>query len=1359
MLLLAKLMKSCSFGFLLGAFLMLWTVPVLGFGGRNHTVEVQRYSVSDGLLHNHVYHTFEDGRGFLWLVTLNGLQFFDGKSFITVMKWPVISDPNDARIILEDSSGGLWLRIIENGAPSFYIINSKTRKVVQLANSMPQFLPSSAVDVAKNSKGELLASDKEGRLWRRSEQRNWEVIFQHPNGAFQFLGSQFLGDRFWVKSYTRKANTFQYSCIDLLTFSILFTRTEIGDKALVPFVQDSIWYLGRGSKVRYHLNRVSEHVYPSTVTSVLSSESIVHWVPQKRQLWLFDKQKLLLYDETDQSVFPITKEHLKKQPLGNVFEIRVDSEDIAWVSTINGLFKIRLVPARFTKLFWEDPEDNSNPFTNSCRGIVGHTNGNIFINNNYKTEVYNRRTSKVESQIQFDLAPFGIAKDKDGSVWIGSDHYFLVNYAPDGKRKRTIHPTASLDKGLIWSIYPDVDRVWLGLNGGLGYYDRNLDRVLEYPTQIGMEDLLRADIYYITGEEDKASILLATSNGFYRIDPIEYSVERYWKAGKGQFKLPVENIRHFCKTQKGIYWFASAEGLLKWNPATQQTTLFTTEDGLPHNNLYAVYEDARGFLWISSDYGIIQFDPETEHFRYFLERDGITYSEFNRISHAQLADGTLLFGSLNGVTIFQPADFWDDFFQTAPTNLIVKSASLFDGEIGKEVDVLSHLYDNGWFVIQPSDRYLTLRVAQSDYSISEFVGFTYLIEGLNETWVPIQGDQIQVAGIPPGNYFIKIRAKNWNGNFSESDITIPLRVLAPVYLRPWFLLLLVVLLSAALLWAVKLREKMFKERQLKLEKEVENRTLKITKAKELIEKQSSEIAFLAEEKEKIFTNISHEFRSPISLILGAVRALSRELPPQSKQKELLSIAERNTQQLLDMVNEILNLIVKQGERKVAKKETIHLADQVKQVIADFQLVAKEKGVRLQIETGNFSKLEVEADPSFIQIILTNLLSNAVKFTPQRGRIDVRLVQDMASHTALLTVADTGKGIHAIDLPFIFDRFYQSTLPGAANEGGAGIGLALTKELVESLGGTINVESELGKGSTFSVYLPLAAEQSHCTDLKAGEAPAARQTNWIPESETIKRTILVVEDHPDFQFLLRKHLQESHHIVGVYNGVEALDYLRQHPNPDLIITDLMMPLMDGFQLLAALKSKSVFANIPVLVYSAKGTPTDEAAALRLGASAFRVKPISETELLELIHQLMQAGKSNQTDLLVEIPAFEQLSMEDQSWIRRLNQVTLSELSDPAFSVDQLAQKMLLGRTQFFHEVQRIGNMTPHAFIKEVRLQQARLHLERQELDTPHEVAMLVGFRDEKYFARLYRERFGKSISSYMRKSGVDLRKKE
>ncbi|MCB0641531.1 MAG: response regulator, partial [Phaeodactylibacter sp.] len=678
--------------------------------------------------------------------------------------------------------------------------------------------------------------------------------------------------------------------------------------------------------------------------------------------------------------------------------------------------------------------------------------------------------------------------------------------------------------------------------------------------------------------------------GLICIDQQKGVVGWYHKEAEKGHHLPFQEVYWLYKDADDVYWAATNHnGLVKFSLNqslnVQSFQQYTTDDGLSSDVIYALFEDAYERLWMSTQSGLTCLDKKTGAVRIFTDNQGqLPVNEFNRISGFQAPDGRLYFGSVQGVIGFHPNEIDTASYDK---KLLLSSVEFFVGKQEERRDETKTVLEANKLVVQPNVRFAKIEVALADYFDAEGARFFYKIEGRHDAFRPMDGNSIQLSNLPYGKYRLRFRGQARDKRFSTSEINLSLVVLRPFYLRWWFVLLVAAAIIGLFGLFYNWRVAQLKKQQAELEKVVKQRTEKIRQDKILIEQQAEELKALDQLKDRFFANISHELRTPLTMIAGPLGNLLKNKSDLSeKQLHSLQVIKRHTNYLKNRINEIMELNRLEVNKGQIDLQPIKLYDFLKVSIGNFESIAPEKQIILSFDYQMKKTAQILADKDKLEHIIYNYLSNAFKYTPKGGRVKVA-VQEVENRIRL-EVEDTGKGIPEEDIPNLFERFFQAQ--NAQKVGSSGIGLALCREIAELLNGRVWVESRLGKGSTFFFEWPYEAfigivEREPSENMAEGILPNA-QSLANPTGTKQQATILLTEDNHDLREYIQVILSEEYTVYTAENGKEALDWLANNPEPDLILSDIMMPVMDGLELLETIKSTDQFRHIPMVMLTAR-----------------------------------------------------------------------------------------------------------------------------------------------------------------------------
>jgi len=1350
-----------------------------------YLINIRHLDIQDGLSHRIVNSIYQDKNGLIWIGTENGIDRYDGFEF---KSWTKAKDGLAFRRIhhiLEDDTGLFWLftnklhhRKDQVQGISFF--DPYTYEHWSIEERFKEGLP---FDLSKVTN---YFSSPDGRILFDMPDQVWE--YQSSTGftkldvPHKFIPAEYgqnlkiygnLGDSLVAYNSSKE--------LELLINDHRNNRMVSWvneDKVLLfdhfPENQNNHCLTMASLKEDYSKKvLINTFHYRRTTKVGYNDKNQQIWAISQGLIKVFDLNGQLIYD-SENEVTPLLKRE------GRV--LLFDNKGNVWLGTNNGVYLVNLKKNPFKRLIYTPSVASIGTEGISCRGII-EVDGMLYVNSHSGKQRVDLKTGKVDVlQNIFPREetkannPFPYAKSQKGVVWTGTEK-LIAQRRSDGKE-------ISIGKeelpGRIWSIYEDQKQVvWMGSsNSGLYYFDSKagMDKLLPFPVSAAFSSLSKSTILDIK-EDEGGRLILSSNNGLYRINRVDKTIERYWSGGEGAYYLPAEKFQHTLIDSMGILWLATdGSGLIRWDTRQNKWKQFTQIDGLSNNNIYAVYADDAGYLWLSSDYGVMRFNKRTFEVRKYFEDDGISHYEFNRTSHYQNDQGVLYFGSLNGVTAFDPKTL----NQNTPNENQNRASLIYvatrKGGKPEFTDITQTIADQPTLVLNHDERNLIFKFKSDNYLHSDRLHFFYQLEGLNNEWVSLNGNELRIQELGIGAYKLKVKVQNPDGSFSAQSLLLNFRIRKPFTHTYWFLggvlLFVAFLVWRALEWKVsRLRTKKLELEQIVLlrTEKIRQQAEQVREDKQTIEQQAIELKELAKTKSRFFANISHELRTPLSLILGPLNRILRrnEIGPEDRRN--LNLMRQHGTQLIGRIDELLDLARMESNQLEIHEKPAFLYQLLKEQIASFQPFALQKNIQLSFEYQANPQLCIRVDEDKLKKIQGNLISNALKYVENHGIVEVILSDH--GNILRLDIRDNGPGIHPEDLPYIFDRFYRTRDVNKKTLSGTGIGLSLSRELAKVMNGWIEVESQLGEGSCFSFFfnkvevMATALEVDEKSDLN----PTLRGHKVILNKGQKTGTILLVEDHQDLRDFLATELAD-YQIIMAANGIEALEKLKnRHPAgmtggviieerpashlPDLIISDIMMPGMDGFELLAQLKDSEEWQHIPVIMLTARTGEADKLQALRIGVDDYMIKPFDPEELQARVANLLERS------LQRSVPVKEEAStlsppvnnLETQQWLKKVEELVLKQISQPDFTLDRLAADLFISKRQLQRKLKAYTGMTANHYIREIRLHQARQFIENEEVETLSELSYAVGFTDPHYFSTLYQKRYGrKPLSAHIKR---------
>lgn len=1291
-------------------------------------IEAQFIGVEDGLPDRDVFDIVQDREGFIWVATRGAISRYDGERFKTYTSDFLKTLDQNFLNLAVDQFNRIWY-CEEVGKKENYggIIDTRKDSIITFESLSNGLFTSKDVLHIENSKinrNEVLITTLQGGVYKYTAS-GFEKIFQvQTNSLYAFFCEAAADGSYWIlgKNNVSKirngAATAQYS----------FSKTDIdiGVRRIIPHPSEFIiecnslnkysqfWKLENGIFVPFSVEK-------NNLPDLSIAES------DRGEIFYINKDiNLSIRDYAGKPLF-----YFENQMGRGIFK---DNRGIYWVATTDGLLKITV---------------KENPFTilqkgGNIRGIYKDENW-LCIGDYFGNQFKNLKTDEYFHPFIVGRAAMSFSKDKNGHVWVGSSGHKILELKP-GQIEWTVHdiPTALNPNVIIKNT--ETGHLLIGSTNGLFILDLKTKSV----TLVDLPGFSRK-IHVRAFHQNESGFWVTTSKGVYLLDPKTEEVVKRFSDEDG---MPNINLIHLYEDAEGVFWLASKSGgLIRWDIEVGNFQQFTQEDGLFNNTLYAVYEDDFGNLWLPSNYGLMCFDKKSQDTRVFLPKNGIPHEEFNKYAHFKSADGTMYFGGLSGLVKFHPKDFLNSTNSDTPLMLtglrvLTKGKKTLTDKIGvfqaeKNIE------------LAPEDQVLELDLAMLDYESSEQNQFAYQIEGYQNQWIYTKDSRLSIIKPPYGNFQLNIKGRSAAGTWSEEMLSIPLFVSKPFYLKNWFLLLLGLSFLALVYAYFNRRVRRLRKTQQLLESEVKNRTRQIEKDKEIILAQSEDLKALDKAKTQFFSNVTHEFRTPLTLIIGPTEQLITEKINTSEARKKLSVVAANARHLLTLVNQLLDLSKLEGGNM--KKETNRgdIVSYTEALIERFQSVAAKKDLKLKFKS-DIKNRDVIFDKNKWDKIVYNLISNAQKFTPTGGSIEVKLskIKSGELENINLSVSDTGIGIDENNLTKIFDRFYQADNSMTRLQEGTGIGLSLVKELVEFQGGKISVSSKVGEGTEFTVLIPLVESEGVFSPEPIKEDVLSQQIDEIEKTATesfskIKKSeekfrVLIIDDNDDLRGYIRSCLDEP-----IYETLEAADgkaglELALSEVPDLIISDVMMPQKDGFELLNDIRKEIATSHIPVVLLTAKASLDSRLEGLEGGADVYLTKPFNPQELVLRVQKLIEVRRSLQKRYSNgSLPSLkESPHQKEDEFVTNLRNFIIENIDTTNLSGDVIGKHFFISRVHLHRKLKALTGQSISEYVKAIRLQKSVELLEEKKWRIS-EIADKVGFSSISHFSRVFKEEFGKS----------------
>nr|HMT29098.1 two-component regulator propeller domain-containing protein [Bacteroidia bacterium] len=1033
---------------------------------RYHVI-IENIRTDAGLTANIISNGIRDHRGFLWTLTPNGVARFDGEDFLDLSRNKNHLQGNNIFTLAEDEKGFIWLLYLIPGTGSassgkIDLLDTRTLMAQPATEMYPALskLEGQVLAIFTDPSKNIFLMTNTGNVYKKTEDSDFKLLITLP---IQTQGQQknrvFAGKKYiWVLNNDTTAVCMQHDGKNIHTIktgkdgylqplqldadeNLLVMKGSVSEKKIFPeifvFTKDGK-IIAQGEYLSGK-NKVISRIYPIVRSAKqVNGDNILISHPD---------EGMFLRKKTGEHIQLFGKEEMKLYPDIITSHPLFSDENTCWLfSQTAGLFKITFQPARFTNYLGRSslPKGLHQEYC-QARGIYEDTKNNLYVNSWLGLLISDTKSSSVAIRKLFPNTNGLCINVFDSSIYAFNTG--LSAYDPSMNLKYHFHKKNDLSSGNVWSILKTPSgRIWLGTENGLAFTDDISHEIVELQYMNGASGKNQF-VYQIITDSD-GGLWAATSTGLINFTENGKEVRHYNSNAVSKFKLPLEDIFTIYEDRDKNFWIGTnGNGLVKWNRNTGKTETFTMEEGLSSNVIYGILGEQplssqKDVLWMSSTYGLMRFNTATNSINTYTQKDGIAFNEFNRISFYKSKSGTFYFGGIDGVTGFTPSDFINDE-QQLNVPLQILSYNQFINQTNTLSDLTGELLQKSEIVMKPGDKFFTLRFRLMNFE-KEKPSYAYKFDGYDAGWTYVNENSIRISNLPSGKYTLRIKGQNHQGKWSTSELAIPVTVIAPIYKNPIFLIVsgLAVIICAFAFYRWNTR-KLLTEK-IRLEMEVAKRT-------EKIEMQKTELLEMDKLKSRFFANISHELRTPLTLITGPVDAMLHgqygELNPNLK--KALARTEKNGRQLMRFIEQILDLSRLESGKLLIYEKPVVLLSEMHKIESSFKELARTKHQEWKIEYLLPEELIVMMDDDKLEKIIYNLLSNAFKFTPQFGKIIMTIkplkgsefdLSNAEKVDIIFEVTDTGKGIPSEDLPYIFDRFFQSAKMDESNTGGSGIGL-------------------------------------------------------------------------------------------------------------------------------------------------------------------------------------------------------------------------------------------------------------------------------------------------------------------------------
>lgn len=1276
----------------------------------------------------------KDGRGNLWVGTRSGLNYFDLTTY-TITRMPSSFDKSLGSLAINymciAHNDILYVSTTTNG---LYSINLKNNELLKHykhnANDSSSLIDNNISGIAEDNNRRLWIGTHKGLDLLDTTNDSFTHYFTQDNKAIRALSLNKDGQL--VFSPIGKEG-FYTICDDSLSYKAGVIEKNNGDNKMLFYTdrKENTWIALRDIGLVYQDKSTNESIlmsYEKDKPYGISSNTLNNiFEDRDGNMWLSTYEEGVNFLDINRKKFMLLNEDTHPEVENQRIRcLYTDSDNEVWIgSKICGILSNY---KRATNSFVHYRNDENNPESlgdDYVFCIMDASPGYLWVGTSHKgLRLFDKNTGTFTSptiKSGFNSALhsnsiYALEKDKNSRLWIGTGYNGLFIY--DTKKliaKQYMHPSkkyGGISNSKIRAIYRDkLDNMWIGTVYGLNLYH---------------------------WEEDSFSVLLHDMDN----------------------PLSISNNEITClfEDSKNRFWVGTKKGLNLMDRTHKTFKQFTDIDILSNSIISGIQEDGDGKLWISSSQGLSTFDLDSMSIRNYSKEDGLQGVEFANNAYCKTKNGELYFGGNKGLNIFDPKEIRDN--KIKPRVAITKF-KISNQEVTVSQDnspLAQHITQTHEITLDYTQNSFTFEYIALNYSSSSKNTYQYMMQGFNKEWLDVEHKrEATYTNMDPGNYVFKVKASNNDGLWNNAPTTITINILPPPWKTWWAYISYLIIFSLLVI-----RMRLYFINKIKTAKEHE----------------------LDQQKLNFFINVSHEFRTPISLIINPIDKLLNNYDPNNS-KDDISTIHQSAHKLSNIVNQLLDYRRMEFGKLPLKATKIDVVAFTEKAVQLFVPLASSQDIKLSFAS-KASSINAWVDHDKYEKILNNLISNAIKFSHAGDSVHLSLsLKNITESKTILgfpfsnktqkqvfeiRVIDTGVGIEEEHQKMIFDRFYSSSNDYTST----GIGLNYTKGLVELHHGNIKVKSSLGKGSEFTVQLPISnkhlrkdqiihsssantklANTSYIESLKYELNTRGESTDNIVDNKKENRQqqtqlIYIVEDNKTLREQLKNELKQEYKVKGFSNGYKAYTQLKDEL-PDLVISDIMMPEMDGIELCQKLKTGADTSHIPVVLLTAKTLVEHRIKGYEIGADDYISKPFNMYELKLRVKNILELRKSIKdkfinADTLMNVSKVAS-NNKDEAFLDKVLKISLEHISDPDFTINELQKKVGIGRSSFYHKVSSLSNMPPSLFLNTIRIKHATELLVKNE-HSVKEISYMCGFSSPSYFNKVFRKILDKTPLQYI-----------
>lgn len=1278
-----------------------------------------------GLSHNNVKAIIQDSYGFMWFGTRNRLNRYDGIS----LKQFDCYDPhlekrnNNVGALYEDTNRILWVGtdkgifLFDPTKETFTFFDNKTESGIGISDWIAD-----------------IQSDPDNNIW----------IICPNKGVFKYIKAQNKLSHYTVVE-NLKLSVSNPQCMTIEKNGKVWIGTNVSGVYLYDKQKDNFTqWLGNSDGNNYLSGK---NIY----TISHDNDYIIIGIHESKLVKLDKRRNIIVDIKVDEINYKIIR------------DVHVFNDNEIWVATESGVFVID----QKQNIIHHAKEDPGNSYALSdvlTEKIYQDKEGGIWIGCKFggvnylpnRINKFEKYFPTKENTLISSRRIREIKEDRDGSIWIGTEDAGVMHFDPVKKEFRA--KNNFLYKKTL-AIFPTNDEVWIGyFKNGLDKINKKTNSVVHYSVEdLGLDEesvgslcedrygriwlgngwgvfvankgdtkFKRMDIFgfnYIFDimEDSDGFIWVATmGNGVFQYNPKDNKISHFTNNGPGT--LSSNSVSNITEDHLGHIWFATDRGgICVYNKGKKEFTTYSIKEGLPDDIAYKIVEDQKHNLWFGTNQGLVRFDPETKAIRVFTKNDGLLSDQFNYKSALFSSDNKLYFGCVDGLIVFDPEKFKEEKY-TPPvyiTKFFISNEEI--KPLSPNSPLENSIMHTSKIVLSHNQSNIGFNFVALNYKASHSNLYAYKMENIDDDWIYTRNNySASYAKLPPGKYTFKVKASNNDGIWSENVRTVDIEILPPwwasVFAIIVYIFLFLVISYLSLRYSLKKYRKRNEEKQKLFETE---------KEKELYET-----------KVKFFTEIAHEIRTPVTLINGPLEIIMKTEIADKKVRHNLEIIENNTKHLLNLINQLLDFRKVDSDKFLLHYKKIDLDRFIEEITKRYEgqwTVGRKEYNVIYNPAGN----QIIADKDALTKIFDNMLLNAIKYSYRKIEMEISLDDTYF----IVKVSNDGELIKDEFKNKIFEPFFQINKTYSENSG-SGIGLSLARSLAELHGGYLlyNIQDNM---NIFTLKIPVNLEAE---EESGDETDNTTHLNIIQKKYS--PTILIVEDNKDMLAFIAESLSDEYIVEKAKNGIEAQQIIAS-AHIDIIISDVMMPKMDGFELCSYIKSSTEYNHIIFILLTARNDLESKIKGLELGTDAYIEKPFSPSYLKTMIVSQIN-NRQRELEIFKKKPFLplidNSINKGDNEFINKVVEIVTENISDPNFNIEQLTEILLISRSSLHRRVKAITDMSTLDFIRYIRLQKA-VQLIHEGKFRINEIGYLIGINTPSYFIKLFQQQYGMTPKEY------------